>query len=82
MTGYSDVPYWQGLVCLVVLSVILGVIVLWLLRTGYKLRIFASDRRPRAPGIKNPPPKTVWAERWRSPKIRMACLEMSKFTFI
>lgn len=38
MTGHSDVPYWQGLVCLVALSFILGAIVLWLLRTGYKLR--------------------------------------------
>ncbi len=38
MTGYGDVPPWQGLALLVGMNLVLGVAVLWLLRTGYKLR--------------------------------------------
>ena len=38
MTGYGDVPAWQGLALLVGMNLALGVAVLWLLRTGYKLR--------------------------------------------
>ena len=38
MTGYSDVPYWHGLVGLAVINLVFGAVVLQLFRTGYKLR--------------------------------------------
>lgn len=38
MTGQGDVPYWQGLVLLLVLDLCFGAVVVLLLRSGYKLR--------------------------------------------
>lgn len=38
MTGVSDVPWWTGLVILVLLSASFGLAAHWLLRSGYNLR--------------------------------------------
>jgi len=38
MTGHSDVSPWQGLIILSVLSIVLGLALMRLLSTGYKLR--------------------------------------------